>query len=90
LNHLRRLPVEFLKIDKSFVADADEALESKTIIRAILAMAKSLGIKTIAEGIERPAQAVLLEELGCQIGQGYLYAKPLAYDKFLEFISSNR
>jgi diguanylate cyclase (GGDEF)-like protein/PAS domain S-box-containing protein len=88
LNHLRRLPVEFLKIDKSFVADVDVSHESETIIRAILAMAKTLGIKTIAEGIERPTQRAIMKKLGCEIGQGYLYSKPLPYNEFLDFISS--
>ncbi|OQW72658.1 MAG: hypothetical protein BVN35_13355 [Proteobacteria bacterium ST_bin11] len=88
LNYLRRLPVEFLKIDKSFVSDADMAAESKTIIRAISAMAKSLGLKTIAEGVERPAQETILREMGCEFGQGYLYAKPMPYHKLVEFIRS--
>ncbi|MDO8940822.1 MAG: EAL domain-containing protein [Methylicorpusculum sp.] len=52
LSYLRSLPVEFIKIDKSFVADADVVSESETIIRAISAMAKSLGFKTIAERVE--------------------------------------
>ncbi len=86
LSYLHRLPVEFLKIDKSFIKDADCNSESKPIICAISAMAKSLGIKTIAEGIERQTQEVILKELGCDIGQGYLYSKPLSYDDFVVFM----
>jgi EAL domain-containing protein (putative c-di-GMP-specific phosphodiesterase class I) len=90
LNHLRRLPVEFLKIDKSFVTDVDVSLESETIIRAILAMAKTLGLKTIAEGIERPTQLAIMKQLGCENGQGYYFSKPLPYNEFLDFISSQK
>jgi EAL domain-containing protein (putative c-di-GMP-specific phosphodiesterase class I) len=88
LNHLRRLPVEFLKIDKSFVADIDIEKDSKVIVRAILAMAKSLGIRTVAEGIERHAHRSVLSEMGCDIGQGYLYAKPVPYEEFLSFMET--
>jgi len=89
LNHLRRLPIEFIKIDQSFVHDADTARESETIIRAILAMAKSLGLKTIAEGVERQSQQLILSNLGCEIGQGFLYSDPLPYSKLVDFIVSN-
>ncbi|MCD2452330.1 EAL domain-containing protein [Methylicorpusculum oleiharenae] len=89
LNYLRRLPVEFIKIDKSFVADAEIVSESKTIIRAISAMAKSLGLKTIAEGVETKAQEAMLKMIGCEIGQGYLYAKPLRFDDLLAFLKSH-
>jgi diguanylate cyclase (GGDEF)-like protein/PAS domain S-box-containing protein len=99
LSVLRRLPVDYIKIDKSFVADADIAQESKTIIQAIAAMAKSLGLKTVAEGIERPDQERFLRKIGCDIGQGYLYSKALPFqdllvllqrDSTLDFIQSRR
>lgn len=89
LSYLRRLPVEFIKIDKSFVADADVASESETIIRAISAMAKSLGLKTIAEGVETKAQEAMLKMIGCELGQGYLYAKPLPFEDLLAFLKSH-
>ena len=76
LNYLRRLPAEFLKIDKSFIADADVSRESETIIRAITAMARSLELKTVAEGVERSSQHELLRTLGCDIGQGFWFARP--------------
>lgn len=88
LNHLHQLPVEFIKIDQSFVFEADVARESETIIRAIVAMAQSLGLKTIAEGIERSSQQTLLTHLGCDIGQGFLYSKPLPYGRLLDYLVS--
>lgn len=88
LNILRRLPVEFLKIDKSFVADADLAGESETIIRAIAAMARSLGLKTVAEGVERPEQEALMRRIGCDLVQGYRYSRPLPYDRLREFMKT--
>ena len=58
------------------------------VVRAILAMAKSLGIRTVAEGIERHAHRSVLSELGCDIGQGYLYSKPVPYEEFLSFMKA--
>jgi diguanylate cyclase (GGDEF)-like protein/PAS domain S-box-containing protein len=77
LNAMRRLPVEFLKIDKSFVADADQSQQSEGIIGAIVAMAHGLGLKTVAEGIERQGQLELLRRVGCDLGQGYRIAQPM-------------
>lgn len=76
LSYINNYRIDYLKIDRSFVtglpADADQA----TIIRAIIAMASHLNIKVIAEGVETQAQHAFLRELGCKLGQGYLYAKP--------------
>ncbi len=86
LTYLRRLPVELLKIDQSFITDADVSPESETIIRAITAMARSLGLRTVAEGIERQSQRDLLREVGCDIGQGYWFARPLPFDALLALL----
>lgn len=86
LSFLHRLPVEFLKIDKSFVNDIDVSTERETIVRAISAMAASLGLKTIAEGVERCGQKRILSGLGCHMIQGYWYSKPLPYDLMLDFM----
>ncbi|HET7650847.1 MAG TPA: EAL domain-containing protein [Gammaproteobacteria bacterium] len=76
LSYINNYRIDYLKIDRSFVtglpADADQA----TIIRAIIAMASHLGIKVIAEGVETQEQHAFLRELGCKLGQGYLYARP--------------
>ena len=78
LSYLHRFPIHSLKIDQSFVAglDGETRAESLALVRAILALAGTLGIDTIGEGIETPAQRDILLQLGCQYGQGYLYGWP--------------
>lgn len=77
LSHLQRLPFDFLKIDRSFVAELAEAGDQQPIIRAILDLAKTLGIAVIAEGVETEFQAEALRALGCFQAQGYFYGRPL-------------
>jgi diguanylate cyclase (GGDEF)-like protein/PAS domain S-box-containing protein len=77
LSYLTRLPLDTLKIDKSFIADCTEKNASASIVRAIIAMAESLGLATIAEGVSTQAQADFLKENGCAFVQGYLFAKPM-------------
>jgi EAL domain-containing protein (putative c-di-GMP-specific phosphodiesterase class I) len=78
LSYLHRFPIQSLKIDRSFVSglDGDTQAESLALVRAILALAGTLGIDTIGEGIETPEQRNILAELGCQFGQGFFYGKP--------------
>ena len=78
LSYLHRFPIQSLKIDRSFVAglDSDTQAESLALVRAILALASTLGIDTIGEGIETPEQRDILLQQGCQYGQGYLYGHP--------------
>jgi diguanylate cyclase (GGDEF)-like protein len=78
LSYLHRFPIETLKIDQSFVAGlcGESRPESLAVIRAILALASTLGIETIGEGIEHPAQREALLEMGCVYGQGYLFGRP--------------
>jgi EAL domain-containing protein (putative c-di-GMP-specific phosphodiesterase class I) len=80
LGYLRRLPVDCLKIDRSFVSDlsADEGAER--VLQAILGIASALELRTVAEGIETPAQLEFLRRHGCLEGQGFLLARPLATD----------
>lgn len=79
LSYLHRFPIQALKIDRSFVAglDGDTRAESLALVRAILALASTLGIDTIGEGIETAVQRDTLTELGCLFGQGYLLGVPL-------------
>nr|WP_243708159.1 EAL domain-containing protein [Luteimonas arsenica] len=79
LSYLHRFPIHALKIDQSFVAGLgdDQHPESLALVRAILALAGTLGIDTIGEGVETEAQAKILRELGCTMGQGYLFGRPM-------------
>ncbi len=76
LSYLKRLPVEALKVDQSFVDELDCDADDVAIVRAIVGLGESLGLAIVAEGIERPAQAHSLVALGCAIGQGYLFGIP--------------
>jgi EAL domain-containing protein (putative c-di-GMP-specific phosphodiesterase class I) len=80
LSYLHRFPIQALKIDRSFVAglDGETRAESLALVRAILALAGTLGIDTIGEGIETAVQRDTLTELGCLYGQGYLFGTPVA------------
>lgn len=86
LRHLRILPFDKIKIDQSFVRDMASNKESKAIVQAIIAMAQSLGLKTTAEGIEVALNEDILQDLGCTIGQGYLYAKALPAAEVVPFL----
>ncbi len=83
LSYLHRFPIQGLKIDRSFVSglEGETRTESLALVRAILAMALTLGIDTIAEGIETEAQREILVEQGCQFGQGYLFGAPRMLDR---------
>ena len=76
LGQLHRLPVDFVKIDRSFVRTMLSDPTSLTVVSAIIRMARQEGVATIAEGVERAEQAAWLHELGCDYAQGYLYARP--------------
>lgn len=77
LTLLRRLPISALKIDRSFVAELDTNRQDLAIVEAIVTMAHSVGLRTIAEGVEHDGQHAALGVLGCQEGQGFLFARPL-------------
>ncbi len=77
LSYLKRLPIDVLKIDRSFVSGLGQGQEDAAIIHAIMALAKSLNLKVTGEGIETIEQAAQLGDWGCDQGQGYLYSKPL-------------
>lgn len=77
-NYIKKLPIDTLKIDQSFIRDIDVNKESQAIVTAIITLANQLKINVIAEGIERHAQARFLKSNGCDQGQGFYYSKPVS------------
>jgi diguanylate cyclase len=75
---LGRLPAAELKIDRAFVTDLGQSERAETIVKTVIQMARSLGLRVVAEGVETPAQRDLLVKLGCDELQGYLFAKPMS------------
>ncbi len=88
LAYLQKLPIDVLKIDRSFVSGMLADRDKVSIVRAILSLAQALGMKTTAEGIETNELAQTLAALGCTFGQGYFYAKPLEADAAYAMIGS--
>lgn len=81
LSHLQSMPINGLKIDRSFVARALDDERSRQLIEATLAITRLLDLEVVAEGIETSAQSALIKHLGCDFGQGYLFSKPLTRDQ---------
>jgi len=91
LSYLKKYDVDYLKIDKSFILQLTTDANDLAIVKAILTMARQLGFKVIAEGIETELQRDILLNLGCDYGQGYLFAKPMTsadFESFLDKVQS--
>ena len=88
LRYLHRFPIDSLKIDRSFVDSIDVRRESVEIVRIILALAKSIGVSAVAEGVETEKQLTLLKDMKCDYAQGYHLSKPVEHDKAAALIDS--
>ncbi len=87
LGLLKNIAVDVIKIDRSFFVNAPNPKRAKTVLLNVIKMAKELGIHTVAEGVELKEHIDLLRELGCDIVQGYYYAKPMPFEEFLKQLS---
>lgn len=85
---LWQLPVSCLKIDRRFVADLEDG-DATTVVETITTLANSLGLRTVAEGVERPAEARRLTEMGCVLAQGWLYAKAMTPRQLTEWVAGS-
>jgi len=90
LSHLRRLPVHGLKIARPFVQELGDIAGDPALVRGIIELANSLGLRLVAEGIELPVQRDTLRMLGCPLGQGFLFARPLELQALTTLLHEQR
>jgi c-di-GMP phosphodiesterase Gmr len=90
LAYLQQLPIDVLKIDRSFVSEMMVDKDKRAIVRTVLSLARALGMKTTAEGIESEEISEVLRRLGCSVGQGYYYAKPMTGEAAYAFLEADR
>jgi EAL domain-containing protein (putative c-di-GMP-specific phosphodiesterase class I) len=90
LSRLRRIPVDTLKIDRTFISHMDTDPESREIVRIIIMLAHNLGLKVVAEGTETEEQVNLLKQLNCEMAQGYFYARPADGQAMAKLLTSNQ
>ena len=88
LSYLKRFPIDKLKIDQSFVRDVPNNKEDMSIIKAIIALARSLRLSVIAEGVETKSQKIFLKSLKCDEIQGYLVGRPMPEQDFIKLLMS--
>ena len=86
LGYLKRMPIQSIKIDQSFVRGIPDDADSRAIVHAMLAVARHFRLKVVAEGIETPEQGEYLRALGCEYAQGFLYSRPLSAATILEYL----
>ncbi|MEZ5266320.1 MAG: EAL domain-containing protein [Acidimicrobiales bacterium] len=87
LAHLQQLPVGCVKIDHSFVDGITASPTDRALVQAVAGLASALNLRLVAEGVESEAQAAVLRTMDCPSAQGYLYAKPMPFDEFLDFVA---
>ena len=90
LAYLKRFPIDFVKIDRTFTDGLGTDDNDTAIVKATIALSHSLGLRVVAEGVETTAQRELLRELGCDFGQGYLFARPLDVIAFETLLNDPR
>ncbi|PCK07595.1 MAG: hypothetical protein COA42_13500 [Alteromonadaceae bacterium] len=89
LNHLKRLPLDELKIDKSFVFDLMNDPQDALLVKTIISIAHDFGLAVVAEGVETPAQRQFLTQQKCDIFQGYLYSRPISLEALVDYVDKN-
>ena len=87
---LRRLPIDELKIDQSFISEITNDPDDIAIVSTIIAMGRSLNLRVIAEGVEEQSQLELIRDRGCHLMQGYLVSRPLTAADFASFAAEHR
>lgn len=90
LSMLRTLPIDEVKIDKSFVDNIEHDKKALNMVKNIIAIGKNFEMKVLAEGVETQRQRDQLEACGCDLIQGYFYSKPLSFDQLVSFVKNNK
>jgi diguanylate cyclase (GGDEF)-like protein/PAS domain S-box-containing protein len=90
LSYLDQLPVDVLKVDRSFVDRLGPTARDTAVVRSIVALARTLELQVVVEGVETEEQRAIVAELGCELGQGYLWSRPLPPDGALEYLRAHR
>jgi EAL domain-containing protein (putative c-di-GMP-specific phosphodiesterase class I) len=90
LGHLRDLPIDILKIARPFVHELTDDQHDPALVRGIIELARSLGLRLVAEGIEYPQQHAMLRAFDCPLGQGFLFARPLEAEHLRELLGERR
>ena len=90
LSYLRQMPLDCLKIDKSFISDIGCSTQNETIIKAITALSHNLNLKVVAEGVENDTQLEFLKQLKCDYIQGFYYGKPMNHLKMSKILSDDK
>lgn len=85
LAYLKTLPVSVLKIDRTFISSMDSNPQDQCLVETVIDMARNFGCITVAEGVEKPEQAQMLKDMGCEMAQGYWYSPPLKAEQFVAF-----
>ena len=86
LSVLRDLPIKRIKIDRSFIVNLPASENQRVVVEAIIALSRAMHMAITVEGIERQEQADLLQQMGCEEGQGFLFAQPLPFDELISLI----
>jgi diguanylate cyclase (GGDEF)-like protein len=87
LRYLQHLELDIIKVDKKFLYDVVECARSQNLVSGIFALARQLDLRIVAEGIETPAQLEFLDSIGCDLGQGFLFSRPLPYDELADLLA---
>ncbi|MET1029865.1 sensor domain-containing protein [Domibacillus tundrae] len=89
LSHLKVLPVDILKIDRSFIRELPTSGKDQMIVRSIIQLANAVGLSVVAEGVEEKEHLLILKELGCQIAQGFFISKPVPNEEYVKWLSQS-
>ena len=90
LAYIKRLPIDYIKIDRMFIKNINEDKNNQKIVSAAISIAETFGLKVVAEGIECNQECDVLKEMSCDIGQGYLFAKPMSEKDFMSWYENNK